>query len=691
MNKSNISKKEFVESCEQLYESIMDLKSLAPEDTDDPQYLFNYYVANVFEGIDPESTNVTDGSDDNGIDFYVAKEDRFTIYQCKLPYLDNLNKTGKPITFNASSIKEIKDGLSFITDEASITNANQKVKIARTEYRNRKRSFETSNIGEQYNIELVIAIFGIFTDSARKKYNEFKQEIEQNEHVSVKIRQFDDFLNVLNVDFLTSRIPKDLSLIYVNDTMVFLNKWGYCLVPAYQFYELFNKHQLALFDLNVRYHYKRSSVNKEIEKTLTHLKSQKFFHLLNNGISISCVGLKNIKNENRIKLIRPQIINGCQTVLSIYTAYNDMSQHLQESFEQNCFVPVRIVETDDQDLLLQIVIATNNQNKMSARNLLSNALTQRNIQKGFKKLSPKWFYQRKDEEFSSLKRYKQRGFKVRDYGKRIIDNEDLAKCWLSFIGFSTLASEKIRAFDKIEDKGNYEWLFEKRPLDEHWEKMAVGPQVKFDDNTFESFHPYPEQYLISYLIYMFIKVMIPSASKNRSDAIQRLKDGEKIDANTTLETINELLNGDDVYIKDRILDNMKEVLTELVAVILIRKYGPLDRDTSRRILKLKGFKELAEQPDFKNYIETINNFSIEDQQEIFLWKCYHFLSEVVDRWKINNKQKYLSSQRRIRLLHDSKTIEEFKNLLKETENATKQYGYVWKEPKVSFLNSLPEI
>ena len=105
-------------------------------------------------------------------------------------------------------------------------------------------------------------------------------------------------------------------------------------------------------------------------------------------------------------------------MLSIYTAYNDMSQHLQESFEQNCFVPVRIVETDDQDLLLQIVIATNNQNKMSARNLLSNALTQRNIQKGFKKLSPKWFYQRKDEEFSSLKRYKQRGFKSR-WGRQI--------------------------------------------------------------------------------------------------------------------------------------------------------------------------------------------------------------------------------------------------------------------------------
>ncbi|ODS30052.1 MAG: AIPR protein [Candidatus Scalindua rubra] len=368
-----------------------------------------------------------------------------------------------------------------------------------------------------------------------------------------------------------------------------------------------------------------------------------------------------------------------------------MSQKLQETFEEKCYVPVRIVETDDEELLSDIVIATNNQNKMSARNLLSNTITQRNIQKGFNSSSPKWFYQRKDEEFSSLKRYKQRGFKVREYSNRILDNEDLAKCWLSFIGFSTLASEKIKAFEKVEDKGNYEWLFEKRPIGVHWEKMTVGPQVKFDDNTFESFHPYPEQYLLSYVIYNFIKVIIPSAAKNRANAIQRLKDTGQIDENTTPETINEKLNGDDIYIKYRILDNMKEVLTELISVILIKKYGPLDRDTSRKLLKLKGFKNLLDNPNFKEYIESIENLSNEEKQEIILWKCFHFLSDVVDRWQSKNKEKYLSSQRRIRLLHDSKTIEEFKNLLKETDIATKQFGYEWKEPKVSFLTSLPKV
>lgn len=114
MNQSSLGKKEFVESCEQLYETVMDLKSQVPEDTDDPQYLFNYYVANVFEGIDPESANVTDGSNDNGIDFYVAREERVTIYQCKLPYLEKLKDKEKPITFDSSPIKEIKEGLSFL-------------------------------------------------------------------------------------------------------------------------------------------------------------------------------------------------------------------------------------------------------------------------------------------------------------------------------------------------------------------------------------------------------------------------------------------------------------------------------------------------------------------------------------------------------------------------------------------------
>ncbi|ODS30051.1 MAG: AIPR protein [Candidatus Scalindua rubra] len=112
----------------------------------------------------------------------------------------------------------------------------------------------------------------------------------------MKIRQFDDFLNVLNVDFLTRQNSKKTFLL-----IMLVIQWFSLINGDTVLSRLINstnnlkKHQLALFDLNVRFHYRRSSVNKEIEKTLTYLKGQKNFHLLNNGISISCVGKKTHK------------------------------------------------------------------------------------------------------------------------------------------------------------------------------------------------------------------------------------------------------------------------------------------------------------------------------------------------------------------------------------------------------------
>jgi AIPR protein len=195
---------------------------------------------------------------------------------------------------------------------------------------------------------------------------------------------------------------------------------GYGLVPAITFYELFEAHRMALFDLNVRYYLERSSVNRQIIKTLSEVKGQKMFHLLNNGITVSCDGWKipNVKDGDSpyMKLFNPQIINGCQTVISIYRAYLQIEdEYKQRSLQTDCLVPVRIIRTNKREVLDDVVTASNNQNKMTARNLKSNSPVQRVLQRKFDELEHAWFYERKEGEFASLKEYPSRTMKPKNY------------------------------------------------------------------------------------------------------------------------------------------------------------------------------------------------------------------------------------------------------------------------------------
>ena len=139
MNNTELYNAQYKELSEKLYEKLENLENMVAEDSDDPHYLFNYYVADTFEGIKPETASITDGSSDNGIDFYVCKEDRIIIYQCKLPKREIVDHNEKPISFNADSIKEISSALTFLTDEGSNDSANRRVKQARLSIEQEKK------------------------------------------------------------------------------------------------------------------------------------------------------------------------------------------------------------------------------------------------------------------------------------------------------------------------------------------------------------------------------------------------------------------------------------------------------------------------------------------------------------------------------------------------------------------------
>lgn len=111
--------------------------------------------------------------------------------------------------------------------------------------------------------------------------------------------------------------------------------------------------QKGLFDENVRDYQGETKVNSAIRNTLE--KDPESFVLRNNGITILVSAIES-NGMSKIKLINPQIVNGCQTCNVIYLAYKDgVDLSKVEVF-------ARIIQTTDQETITNIVSSNNNQN-----------------------------------------------------------------------------------------------------------------------------------------------------------------------------------------------------------------------------------------------------------------------------------------------------------------------------------------
>jgi len=681
------------ETIEMLERRLEQIQDEVPDFVDDYHELFDYFVGERFEGISPDQLKITDQKSDQQIDFYEDFEDRFVAYQCKLPDLDKVGKIGKVQTYGPNVIDEIENILTFLTDEKGNAVGNKFSQEARNRYRS------LINFGGKENatsVEVVLAIFGNLTPAATEKLEELKSKWEtEDEKYQIKVITYDDFANELRLSSTTNSRPEHIVLDYRKETEIHTNDWGYALVPGKIFVDLFDEYKMSLFDLNVRYFLERSVVNKNIIRTLNTIPGQKRFHLLNNGITISCRGWAFPKKQ--IRLSSPQIINGCQTVISLFRAYTQFDEeHKRRSFEDHCYVPVRIVNTTDSDLLDEVVMSSNNQNKMSPRNLQSNSKEQRLLQNLFDQLDPRWFYERKDGEFLSSKQYETKGFKIKNYQYgpsryRQVSNEDVAKTWLSFIGFSKDASERIYAFETELEGGRYEWLFTRTPGKEHWKKITLGPQTELVPENFEAKPPSAEQFLLSFVIYQFAKAFLPTPIQNRKQCEDKMTQSGKITEKSSSEDVNKAMMEDDDYVINQIMYNMKEVLIELFAWILIKTYGPIDKRVASDLLSLPDFKLLIVEPDFPQFVANLKNSDSSEKTKSHLYICLEFIREGVKRWKTVHGKEYLTAQRRIRFLHADTTIEHFKQFLLETNEQTKEFGYSWKPRNQEFLKSLPDL
>ena len=114
----------------------------------------------------------------------------------------------------------------------------------------------------------------------------------------------------------------------------------------------------AFYD-NVRDYQGDNSVNHDIADTINH-DPQKFI-VFNNGVTIICKKLTNFRNN--FTLTDYQIVNGCQTSHVLFNNKDSITDELQ--------IPIKIIETEDDETVNHIIKATNRQTPVLNEQLIA--------------------------------------------------------------------------------------------------------------------------------------------------------------------------------------------------------------------------------------------------------------------------------------------------------------------------------
>jgi hypothetical protein len=173
----------------------------------------------------------------------------------------------------------------------------------------------------------------------------------------------------------------------------------------------------ALFDANIRrFLGKGKAVNAEILKTASSSESSYLFWFLNNGITIVCDSCDPISDPDHpaVRVKNLQIVNGCQTATALAHAFKD------GSLAPETRVLLKIFQTTDPSLASRIVLTTNNQNRISSRDLKANDPVQQDMQRGFARY--KLLYEHKLNQYANTKC---------SSGERIVSNEDVGQAYLA--------------------------------------------------------------------------------------------------------------------------------------------------------------------------------------------------------------------------------------------------------------------
>jgi hypothetical protein len=169
------------------------------------------------------------------------------------------------------------------------------------------------------------------------------------------------------------------------------------ILPAKEFLKLIQDDGeiiKSLFYDNVRDWQSYNAVNEEIRKTIADASGRKRFVLMNNGVTIITKTLRTVANKFHIEDF--QIVNGCQTSHVLH----DQATRIDDSV----YIPIRVIATQDEDIISSIIAATNRQTEVEEEQFLALSDFQKKLEAYFNTFEgPKQVhYERRSRQYSHM-------------------------------------------------------------------------------------------------------------------------------------------------------------------------------------------------------------------------------------------------------------------------------------------------
>jgi len=400
--------------------------------------------------LDPEETieRIVNDRHGEGIDSILVDEINSNLIFVQAKTVENFDNTKNNLPEN--DIKTTLEGVRFL-----IKGGDYKGKITP----------ELENLVDEYhdkdrtgNYETQILFLALKRKPLDFKFIEsFRREFG---NIKVKIIDFNELKDFYEKEYLIrlSKPPKRVAF-QVRANILKKDKphKSYVFtIKAEEMARLYSEHKETIFQQNVRYFLgmRSRSINEQIYQTASDGNEASNFWYFNNGITMICKKITETTSGKVVYLERTQIINGAQTTYALYRAYEE------GSLDGNAEVLIRVIETNDKDLIENITLYTNSQNAIRLRDLCSNDPIQIKIQKILNGFG--YFYERKRGEFDVVYHTVKEKKKIlgEKYSEKIISNEKAAQAFLAFYldKPSQAKSEKKRIFVK-DGSGFYRDIF----------------------------------------------------------------------------------------------------------------------------------------------------------------------------------------------------------------------------------------
>jgi hypothetical protein len=637
------------------------------------------------------------GPRDLGIDFYSQRDRVYQIGQCKFPEREWIEANpGKVRSFGPQALSDATDALRYLFGKSDLK-PNERVKQL-------YGLVEGDKSAPDFHVSFLVIVFGRLNARASDAFKALESEYATR-RIKLSLAEIDSLVEELVVGADRAGEPIKFDLRIRKGELIRASNYCYFLANAADLYAAFMKFGWRLFDLNLRYEVQNSSINGEIVESLARSRSRRRFHHYNNGLIVVAKTYSLRDDETKVILAEAQIVNGLQTVKSIYNAVASKEVELGD-LDSECVVQVKVIRTDEADFVSGLVKATNNQNPMAARNLRSNNREQKTLRTGFDALTPRWFYQVKEGEWKSLTSESARFFeqvvgrRPAEYRPeptkqfaRLIDNQDAAKAWLAFIGMADFAGDRVTHF--FSDDAVYEIAFKSCPTIEYWK--AFGESLDWDHGRagmLGSSQGSASQYLLAYFVYQFVNRFIPSPQKYRELALNEgVKSGRIAKASgsfiTTERDQDAFLAENRTYQTWRLMANMKELLAEIVTQVLVRRYGPLDGDVSSSLLRSFEAADFVVAGDIRESAQAAASAAELAKAQVF-GRILRMLHHVSQQFWEEKKQALLSTSRLRTMLLKREIAASLKDLVWQTDERV-GLDKAWKPEGVSFLRSLPAL